>query len=123
LKERILGFFSLFGSGATLICCAIPALLSMIAGGAAIGTFISVFPWVIPLSRHKETLFIVAGTLLLLNGIMTLKPKGRLACAIAGGKGCETSGGFSRVIFGLSVTLYGIGAFAAYALVPIMKLF
>lgn len=55
--KGIVDFFSLFGSTATLLCCALPALLSVIAGGAAVGAFVSTFPWLIPLSQHKELLF------------------------------------------------------------------
>jgi len=120
--KKVVDFFSLFGSTATLLCCAIPATLSVLVGGAAIGSFVSVFPWVIPLSKHKDLLFLVAGSLLAFNGILTLKPKGVVACTITGGKGCEVAGKFTRGMFWFSVTLYCIGAFAAYALVPIMKM-
>jgi len=121
--KKVVDFFSLFGSSATLFCCAIPATLSVFVGGAAIGSFVSVFPWVIPLSRHKGLLFLVAGSLLLFNGILTLRPKGKVACALTGGKGCDVAGAFTRRMFWFSVSLYGIGAFAAYALVPVMRLF
>jgi len=43
MREKIMSFFSLFGSTATLLCCALPATLSIIAGGAAVGSLISIF--------------------------------------------------------------------------------
>lgn len=121
MKEKVISFFSLFGSTATLLCCALPALLSVIAGGAAVGALISTFPWLIPLSRYKDWIFLIAGILLLVNGFLTLRPKGKLACAITGGKGCEVAGSFTKGMFWFSVVLYSIGAFVAYALVPIIQ--
>ena len=123
MMKKILDFFSVFGSTGTLVCCAIPAVLSVIAGGAAVSAFVTVFPWVIPISRYKGWLFLVAGILLIINGVLTLKPKSKMVCAITGGKGCEVAGGFTKVVFWFAVTVYCIGAFAAYALVPLLIFF
>jgi len=122
MREKIMSFFSLFGSTATLLCCALPATLSIIAGGAAVGSLISVFPWLIPISKHHNWIFLIAGILLLINGIFVIKPKGKVACSITGGKGCEVAGSFSKWMFWFSVILYSIGAFFAYAYVPLMEL-
>ena len=122
MREKIMSFFSLFGSTATLLCCALPATLSIIAGGAAVGSLISVFPWLIPISKHHNWIFLIAGILLVVNGIFVIKPKGKVACSITGGKGCEVAGSFSKWMFWISVILYSIGAFFAYAFVPLMEL-
>ena len=122
MREKIVSFFSLFGSTTTLLCCALPATLSIIAGGAAVGSLISVFPWLIPISKHHNWVFLIAGILLLINGIFVIKPKGKVACSITGGKGCEVAGSFSKWMFWISVILYSIGAFFAYAYVPLMEL-
>ena len=122
LKEKIVSFLSLFGSSATLLCCALPATLSIIAGGAAVGSLISIFPWLIPLSRYHNWIFLVAGILLLINGIFVLSPKGKVACSITGGNGCEIAGNFSKWMFWISVILYSIGVFFAYAYVLLIEL-
>ncbi len=121
MREKIMSFLSLFGSSATLLCCALPATLSIVAGGAAVGSLISVFPWLIPLSRYHNWLCLIAGILLFVNGVFVLSPKGKVACSITGGKGCEVAGSFSKWMFGFSIVLYGIGVFFAYAYVPIAK--
>jgi len=121
MREKIMSFLSLFGSSATLLCCALPATLSIVAGGAAVGSLISVFPWLIPLSRYHNWLFLIAGILLFVNGVFVLSPKGKVSCSITGGKGCEVAGSFSKWMFGFSIILYGIGVFFAYAYVPIAK--
>ena len=120
-KEKVVSFLSLFGSTSTLLCCALPALLSVIAGGAAVSSLVSAFPWLIPLSKHKSWIFLGAGALLILNAIITFYPKGKVACSITGGKGCEVAGRFTKTIFWISVILYSLGAFTAYALVPLLK--
>ena len=121
MKERIVSFFGLFGSSATLLCCALPATLSIIAGGAAVGSLISIFPWLIPLSKHHNWIFLIAGILLFINGVFVLSPKGKVSCSITGGKGCEVAGSFFKWMFWVSIVLYGIGAFFAYAFVPIVQ--
>ena len=122
MREKIVSFFSLFGSTTTLLCCALPATLSIIAGGAAVGSLISVFPWLIPISKHHNWIFLIAGILLFVNGIFVIKPKGKVACSITGGKGCEVAGSFSKWMFWVSIVLYTIGAFFAYAFVPLAQL-
>ena len=121
--KKFVDFFSLFGSTTTLFCCAIPALLSAIVGGAAVGSLISAFPWLIPLTMHKNWLFLGAGALLVFNGFLTLRPKGKVACSITGGKGCEVAGTFTRRMFWFAVILYGIGVFTAYVLIWIIRFF
>lgn len=120
-REKIVGFLALFGSTATLLCCALPALLILMAGGAAVGALLSAFPWIAPLSRHKEWAFLAAGALIAFNAILILRPKGKVACAVTGGKGCEAAGRFTQGMFWLAVLLYGVGAFVAYPLVPILR--
>ena len=121
MRERIVSFLALFGSSATLLCCALPALLAVMAGGAVVGALISNFPWLISLSRQKDWIFLGAAILLACNGLLMFRPKGRVACAITGGKGCEVAGRFSRGIFLFSISLYGIGVFVAYGLVPLLR--
>lgn len=122
MREKLIAFLSLFTSTGTLLCCALPATLAAVAGGAAVGTLITAFPWLIPLSRHKGWLFVIAGTLIAANGALTFRPQGKLACAVTGGKGCEAAGGFSRAMFWIAAGIYGTGFFFAYLLAPILRL-
>ena len=121
MKEKLIAFLSLFTSTGTLLCCALPATLAAVAGGAAVGTLVTAFPWLIPLSRHKGWLFLFAGTLILANGALTFRPQGTLACAVTGGKGCEVAGTFGRVMFWAAAGIYGVGFFFAYLLAPILR--
>jgi hypothetical protein len=120
-KKRLISFLALFASSGTLFCCALPAAIAVIAGGAAVGSLVAAFPWLIPFSRHKDWIFLAAGLLLLLNGALLFRPEGKVACTITGGNGCEVAGRFTKVIFWISVVIIGIGAFFAYAIVPILR--
>jgi mercuric ion transport protein len=123
MKEKVIAFFSLFGSTATLLCCALPAALAGIAGGAAVASLISTFPWLITVSRYSGWIFLVAGLLILFTGVISYRPKGSIACSITGGKGCSTASSFQKWMFGIAVAFYGIGAFVAYGLVPVLRFF
>lgn len=119
---RVAGVLALFTSTGTLLCCALPAALGAVAGGAAVGSLVSVLPWLGPLSRHKGWIFLVAGVGIAVSGALTIRPNGRVACAITGGRGCADAGRFARAMFWLSATVYAVGAFFAYAIVPILRM-
>lgn len=121
VKQQLINFLALFTSTGTLICCALPAALAALAGGAAVGAFVTTFPWLVSLSRYKGWIFLLAGLLILFSGILTLRPRGKFACAITGGKGCEVAGRFTKAMFWGSVVIYLIGAFFAYGIVPILQ--
>ncbi|GIX08133.1 MAG: hypothetical protein KatS3mg115_2536 [Candidatus Poribacteria bacterium] len=122
MRVRVMAFLSLFTSTGTLLCCALPALLGAIAGGAAVSSFISAVPWVVPLSRYKAWLFLVAGLLLAVEAVLLFRPRSRIACAVNGGEACEVTGQWTRWLFWSAVLIYGIGFAFAYALVPVMRL-
>ena len=121
LAQRLTSFATLFTSTGTLLCCALPASIATLAGGSAVIALTSTFPWLIPLSRQKDWIFLVAGLMLLFNGILLFRPKGQVACAVTGGSGCEVAGRFTTVMFWSSVVIVGIGVFISYAIVPILR--
>lgn len=120
-SSKIVRFFTLFTSTGTLLCCALPATLAAIAGGTAVTSLISTLPWLIPLSRNKVWIFLVAGLLLIVSGVFTFRPQSKLACSITGGQGCEVASGFSKVMFYISIGIYSVGLFFAYFLTPILR--
>ncbi len=121
IVKKLTSFLALFTSTGTLLCCALPAAIAAVAGGAAVGAFVSTFPWLISLSHHKTWIFGISLALIIFSGILTFRPHGKLACSITGGQGCEVAGRFSKVIFWLSVTIYVIGFSFAYAIVPLLR--
>lgn len=122
-RQRISSSLALFTSTGTLLCCALPAAVSTLAGGSAVLGLTSALPWLIPLSHYKDWIFLTAGVMILISGILTLRPKGAIACSITGGQGCEVAGKFTKFMFWVSVGIYIIGAFVSYALTPILRTF
>ncbi len=123
MREEIIAFFSLFGSSATLICCALPATIAAIAGGSAVVSLISSFPILVTISHYKVWIFIFAGLLLAFTGILTFRPHGKVACSITGGKGCKIASKFQRFMFWFSLGIYSFGAFMAFAAIYVERIF
>lgn len=109
-------------STGTLLCCALPASIAAIAGGAAVASFISTFPWLIPLSANKGWIFMGSGLMILISAILVFRPKGTLACSITGGEGCKAAGRFTKIILGISTAIYSFGVLSAYLLVPVLRI-
>src|SRR5579863_5915425 len=63
-RSGILGYLSLFTSLGTLLCCALPSLLVLLGLGATVASVLSLVPWLVALSHHKNWVFIVAGVLI-----------------------------------------------------------
>src|SRR5690625_6977097 len=68
-------FLALFTSTGTLICCALPALVVAIAGGSAMVSLLSTFPWLATLSAYSGWIFIIAGIMILFSGILIIHPR------------------------------------------------
>jgi len=124
MKDKALSVLTLFTSSGTLLCCVLPAVVATIAGGAAVSSMLSAFPFLIPLSMNKAWIFGVSAILIAINGYMVFKPNQEVACDVEVGEdGCEVTGRFNKRMFYISVSVLVMGAFFAYALVPILVYF
>ncbi len=120
MRRKLISFLALFTSTGTLLCCALPAIVAAVAGGSAVASLVSTFPWLVPLSRNKEWVFLTAGAFIILSAYLTYRPRSKVACTI-GGEGCEVAGRFSKVTLWVSVVIYAFGFFFAYLAVPLMR--
>ncbi|GMT50294.1 MAG: hypothetical protein IEMM0008_1833 [bacterium] len=120
-RQKLTSFLALFTSTGTLLCCALPAAIATVAGGAAVTTFVTTFPWLIPFSHYKGWIFLFAGIMIVLSGIITFRPQSKIVCSVTGGIGCEVAGGFSKTMFWVSAGVFTIGTFFAYFIVPILR--
>lgn len=121
-KQGVVSFLALFTSTGTLLCCALPATITALAGGAALVSFTTNFPWLIEIAAQKGWIFLVSGLMIALSGTLIFRPKGKVACSIAGGDGCAVAGRLTKTVFWFSVGIYAAGAIFAYASVPILRL-
>ena len=124
MKDKALSVLTLFTSSGTLLCCVLPAVVATIAGGAAVSSMLSAFPFLIPLSMNKGWIFGVSAILIAINGYIVFKPNQEVACDVeAGEDGCEVTGRFNKQMSYISASVLVLGAFFAYALVPILVYF
>jgi hypothetical protein len=117
----LISTLALFGSFSTLFCCALPALLVSIGAGAAVIGLVSAFPQLIWLSEHKEGLFIFAGIMLTLSGVMRYLTRNAPCPADpAKAKACMRMRRISLGVFVFSLCMYLIGLYFAFIAVHLM---
>lgn len=110
-----LNLLSLFTSGSTLICCALPATLVAIGSVATLTSLISHFPQLIWISEHKPEVFGLAGAMLLLAGWMQWRAR-LLPCPADAQLAalCMQTRRQSLWIYWVSVVIFLIGSFFAF---------
>jgi len=70
VRTKHISYLSLFTSGGTLICCALPALLVGLGAGAVMVSLVTSMPKIVWFSEHKVGVFIFAGVMLLISGFL-----------------------------------------------------
>jgi hypothetical protein len=114
-QSRLASVLSLFASGGTLVCCALPALLVTLGAGAALSSLVAAFPQLVWLSEHKAEIFAAATVMLLWAGVMQWRARG-LPCPAdpALASACQRTRAVSLWVYVFSLVLYLIGGFFAF---------
>ena len=112
---KFANILSLFTSGSTLICCALPATLVAIGSAATLASLVSTFPQLIWISEHKLLVFGLAGAMLAIAGYLQWQARNapcpadpKLAAV------CTKTRKNALRIYWLSVGIYLVGAFFAF---------
>jgi hypothetical protein len=106
---------SLFTSGSTLLCCALPATLVAIGSVATLTSLISTFPQLIWISEHKPLVFGLAGTMLAIAGYLQWQARNAPCPADAQlAEVCAKTRINALRIYWLSVGIFAIGVFFAF---------
>ncbi|KNZ31031.1 MAG: hypothetical protein AD742_19230 [Methylibium sp. NZG] len=110
-------WLSLFASSATLVCCALPALLVALGAGAALSSLVGVVPQVVWLSEHKGAVFAVAGVMLAVAGAWQWRNR-NAPCPVdpALRHACLRTRRLSLRVYLLSVALFVVGGAFAFVL-------
>ena len=110
-------FFSLFTSGGTLICCALPALLVALGAGATLASLVNTLPQLIWVSEHKTGVFGLATCMLFLAGVWQWRAR-HAPCPVdpQQAEACRKARQISFVTYLLSLIFYGIGGLFAFVL-------
>lgn len=112
-------WLALFASIGTLICCALPLLLVTLGFGATLAALTSSIPWLIPLSEHKEWIFLGSGAALLAAGWLVHHPGQSCPSDPELRRLCLRTRAWNGRIFWASVATWTIGFFAAYLALPV----
>ena len=114
-QSKFASLLSLFTSGGTLVCCALPALLVTLGAGAALSSLISAVPQLVWLSEHKEGVFAAAALMLAIAGFMQWRAR-TLPCPAdpALAAACARTRTMSLRMYFLSLAIYLIGVFFAF---------
>ena len=124
LRSTVFGYFSLFTSLSTLLCCALPSLLVLLGLGASVASTLSFFPWLVTLSRHKVLTFSISGVLIacsLVNTYYIVPRLRREECSPDNPNACAEASRLSRVLLWISTVIYAVGFFVAFLLGPILS--
>lgn len=112
---RRVHLLSLFTSGSTLLCCALPAALVAIGALATLTTLIATFPQLIWISEHKLLVFGLAAAMLVVAGVMQWQAR-FLPCPAdpALAAQCAKARKHSLLVYLGSVAIYLFGVFFAF---------
>jgi len=118
-KQTGLSWLTLFASGGTLICCALPIILVTLGLGATVAAFTTSFPLLVTIAQHKAWVFAGSGALLLVSGWLMYRSGRACPADPELGRLCDQTQVWNRRIYWSSVMLWGIGFFAAYLALPL----
>ena len=110
-----LAWLALAGASATLICCALPALLVFLGAGAVVAGLVTVVPGIVVFSENKELVFAIAGALLAAAAAYRIATRNAPCPADpAAAQSCQRLRRLGSALLGLSLALYVVGFFFAY---------
>ena len=115
VKTKHLSLLSLFSSGGTLICCALPALLVSLGAGAVMASLVSSVPQIVWFSEHKLVVFTFAGVMLSISGFLQWNARS-LPCPSDKelAELCNKTRVNSLRVYFFSVCVFLIGGFMAF---------
>jgi hypothetical protein len=114
-QSKFASLLSLFTSGSTLACCALPALLVAIGAGTALSSLVSAVPQLVWLSEHKEGVFFAAAAMLAVAGTMQWRAR-TLPCPTdpALAAACTRTRKTSLRLYFISLAIFLTGGFFAF---------
>tara|TARA_B110000211_G_scaffold114322_1_gene132571 strand:- start:1144 stop:1521 length:378 start_codon:yes stop_codon:yes gene_type:complete len=118
MDDKSVNFFSLFASSSTLICCALPAIFITLGAGASFASLITVFPFLITLSKYKVYITLGAFIMIVIAGYINYITY-YLPCPADPelGRTCMQTRKRSRYVFYISAFLFVFSTIFTY-LVP-----
>ena len=119
-KQFISPSLSLFTSISTLVCCALPTLLVALGMGASMASMMTLFPWLLVISKYKIQTFFVASLFLIFSCYLFWRGRNS-PCPVdpIQAKICLKLRMYNLIILIISSTIYLVGFFFAFIAVKI----
>ena len=117
-----LRWLTLFVSGGTLVCCALPIVLVTLGFGAVAASLSYNLPGLVFLAENKAWTLGLSALLLMLLAWIVWRPGQSCPADPRLAAYCEQAKTWNRRIFWSSVTIWGIGFFFSYLLLPLRQL-
>lgn len=114
-----LRWLALFTSTSTLICCALPIILVTLGLGASVAAATSALPFLVFLSIHKIWVFAFSGLMLMFTGWLVYRPNKTCPTDPELNTLCKRAQSWNLRIFWVSISIWGIGFFAAFLALPL----
>lgn len=117
MYQKLLTYFSLFGSVGTLLCCALPVLLVSLGMGAVFASLTSAVPQIVWIAEHKAIIFISTGLMLALSVALNLYSSQK-SCPVDAKKAevCASTKKMTKPILIISIIVYAVGVLFSYVL-------
>lgn len=116
-------WLTLFVTSSTLLCCALPVLMVSLGFGAAVASLNYNVPGLLFLAEHKLWTLSLSALLLLLLAWMIWRPNQTCPADPALAALCQKTKRWNKWIFWISVSIWCIGFFFSYLLLPIRQAF
>ncbi|MGE0045914.1 MAG: hypothetical protein AB7J28_13495 [Hyphomonadaceae bacterium] len=114
-RDTAVPVLALFGSTATLVCCALPALFVAIGMGAVVAGLVSAVPQITWLSENKALVFGVSAALIILAaGLQWHNRNAPCPSDPVAARACRRLRGASNVVLAIAAVAWCIGAFFAF---------
>ena len=120
-KPRQWGWFILFTSSTTLVCCVIPIVLVSLGMGAVVASLYGSLPFLSFIGLHKNAAFIITALILVLASWALFRPGRACPTDPEMAKACTSAHKWNRRLLWVSIVFWCAGFFAAYLLLPITQ--
>ena len=121
-EKSWLRWLTLFVTGSTLLCCALPILLVSLGFGAAVASLNYNVPALYFLAEHKLWTLSLSALLLVFLAWVIWRPNQSCPTDPELAAHCQTAKRWNKRIFWLSVAIWSIGFFFSTLLLPIRHL-
>lgn len=118
-SETRLTWLALFTTMGTIVCCALPITLVALGMGATMASLVSNVPFLVTLSQHKILVFTISGFLLAASGWLLYRTGRTCPTDPKLAELCLRTEKWNRRIYWFSITLWGVGFFAAFLALPL----